>query len=222
MRFILLYNLLGNMVFFALSFTDLLIFMDPAAQAVTKYHSRLAVAGYSALGLPLVLAGFWGVAYLSERHLRTFAIYMILDTLVNAAYTAEATFNFVPCAAGRVHAGPGEQDIFHCSHPRGVLLAALGFYVGVQACLLYPAWSYVSDVEYGDGREGDGGLKMPSRQLAVAEQWSGFRRGPLDYLHGRMKGEHGAGCETLKLMGSGFHQRVADDMLPYLPAGKLV
>lgn len=147
---------------------------------------------------------------------------MVVDAVVNIAYTFDTVFQFIPCATGMVDGVMERPDIFQCGHPRGTLLFILVFFVGFQICLLYPTWLYCKELEYSNSQENDKFQKMPSRQAAIAWQWAGFRKGPLDYIHGRMKGEHGAANETLKLIGAGFSQRVMDDQIPYLPAGKLV
>merc|ERR1712113_725547 len=110
-------------------------------------------------------------------------------------------------------------DIFQCGHPRGTLLVTLVFYVGFQASLLYPVWHYCKEFEYNTYQDNNNVQDMQSMEDAIEGQW--MRQGPLDYVHGRMKGEYGATSETLKLMSVGINQRLMDD-IPYLPAGRLV
>lgn len=228
LKFILLYHLLENLVFLALALGDLLIFRSPSLRLTSKYSSRLAVAGYAILGLPLMGFALCAVIYKMEKPLRCYLYYMALSVMVNGAYTADALVHFVPCAAGWVP-GPAAMDpnIFQCGHPRGLMLVALIFVVGFQLTMLYPVYTFCEDLKWdSEGQEQTamaGKWRLPSRRLAVAAQWAALREGPLNLIEGRMPGEYGSMYETAAVIGAGQTMTSNSGLQqPYLPATRLV
>jgi len=222
-KFILLYHFLENAAFLALSLGDLVIFRSPSLRLTSKYSSRLAVAGYALLGIPLIGAALWGVARRAEKPLRCYWFYLVVSAVVNVAYTIDAVVHFLPCAAGRVPSAP-EASIFQCGQPRGVVLTVLFFVVGFQLTMLYPVHTYCEDLKWDsegpEQRARAGKSTLPTRRLAVAVQWAMLREGPLDHIHGCIPGEYGSISETAAVIGaSGVGTGVR---LPYLPATRLV
>jgi len=226
-KFILLYHVLVNAVFLCLSIGDLIIFQNPSLHLTSKYSSRLAVAGYAILGLPLIGAGLWAVVHKQEQLLRCYLYYLAVSVMVNVAYTADALVHFLPCAAGRVPASPAHPSIFQCGHPRALTLVALIFVVGFQLSMMYPVYAYCEDLRWdGEGPEQmlpSGKSGLPTRRLAIAAQWAMLRDGPLSHIHGRMPGEHGSMYETAAAMGASQTMTSGSGArLPYLPATRLV
>lgn len=236
MKAAILYHCAINVVFFSLAVADLLIFQNAAVRMTTKYSSRLAVAGYALLGLPIALIGLWGVSKKREELARLYFFYAVVSASANFAYTVDAMVHFLPCATGALSAPVEHPDIFECGQPRGLLLLALGFAVGFHACMLYAVHGHCEDLRYDsegreerlmaeDGLEGQAAFRMPTRGLAIAAQWAGFRKTPLNNVQGRLTGEFGSLMETASLLGSsvpnaGQHAEAAGR--PHLPATRLV
>mmetsp|Transcript_52784 Transcript_52784/g.168974 ORF Transcript_52784/g.168974 Transcript_52784/m.168974 type:complete len:256 (+) Transcript_52784:104-871(+) len=230
---ILLYHLLENIVFFALSIGDLIIFRSPQLRLTSKYSSRLAVAGYAFLGAPLIAAAFWAVVHRAEKPLRCYFYYLTVSIVVNTAYTIDALVHFLPCAAGKMPSTVSHPDIFACGHPRGIMLLSLAFVVGFQFCMAYPVYTYCEDLKWdsegpeqraaNEDKEGSK-LRPPTRRLAIAAQWASFRNGPLNHIQGRMVGEYGSVYETAAAIGAGQAVGAASSgsSIMHLPATRLV
>lgn len=228
-KFILLYHALENVVFICLSLGDLFIFQSPNLRLTSKYSSRLAVAGYAILGLPLICAALWGIVSRKETPLRCYFYYMAVSVVVNAAYTTDALVHFLPCAAGRLPASAlqANPNIFQCGHPRGLTLVCLIFVVGFQLSMMYPVYTFCEDLKWDregpDKRAMAGKSRLPTRRLAIAAQWAMLREGPFNHIHGRMPGEYGSMHETAAVMGAS--QTITSGsgaQVPYLPATRLV
>jgi len=229
-KLILLYHTLENLLFIVLAIGDLIIFQSPTLRLTSKYSSRLAVAGYSAVGLPIIFVALWAVYNRKEVPMRCYFYYMLLSILVNAAYTVDALVHFLPCATTKLHDAAAlkiEPNIFQCGHPRALTLVTLIFVVGFQLSMLYPVHTFCEDLKWDsedpEQRVKQGLSRLPSRRLAIAAQWAMLRDGPLNHIHGRMPGEYGSMYETANAIGN--TQSIAynsQKQIPYLPSARLV
>jgi len=226
MKCVLLYHLIENTVFLTLSVGDIFALQDTVKTA-SRLSSRLAVAGYAVLGLPIIGTALWGTMRRVERPLRLYFYYLGVSAIINAAYTTDALAHFLPCAAGRAPAPAPGPNIFQCGHARGVVLIVLFFIVGFQLSMLYPVYTFCEDLKW-DGESAeeqsqDGKSRPPMRQRATSAPWMGLREGPLSQIHGRMLGEYGSIYETAAAIGASQSVTAGSNArLPYLPATRLV
>merc|ERR1719350_731641 len=82
--FILTLNLIQNL-FYIVTAVSNIILKIPIFRSDQSLTSQTFTAAFCLLGLPFILAGFWGALGKFENHLRLYLGYMVVSFLVDAA-----------------------------------------------------------------------------------------------------------------------------------------
>lgn len=152
---ILFINLLFN-VFYIGTATFNIILKIPSFGFSTSLTQQTFSAAFALLGLPFIVAGFWGISQRLEGHLRLYLLYAAVGFTLDMIFillffaTSDVCFN-MPSALRRHGAA------FACGFMR---IAAIGGTVGVtviQIYFLFCIWSLCEDMKAGGS---DSGLTM--------------------------------------------------------------
>jgi len=221
------FSLFENFVFLSASSGDLVFFKDPLNAISSAEHStKLLVAAFALIGVPIVFAGFLGILNRDEKLVRPYFYYMLACLAVNAAYVAEMLFEYVPCsglnsAEGRArgsHEGP-------CGPVRGLEISGLALLAGIHLCIIHPTQSFCEELRSEASSAEIGDVAVAEKLEERKQAFKRLRHGPLSTIQGRLVGEYGSVFEAvvgMSWMGSGAQSTQLGHQPPHLPNMRLV